>query len=129
MKVSGTFDVTAAHEPPFEAIDGVTLGRSRFDKRFSGALSGTGAVQMLSARTATPNSAGYVAVERVSGKLDGKEGTFVLLHMGVMTRGSPSLIITVVPDSGTGALAGLVGSMQIRVEDGKHHYDFDYSLP
>jgi hypothetical protein len=85
---------------------------------------------MLSAGTAVKNSAGYVAFEQFSGTLDGKTGTFVLQHSATMTRGDGKLSITVVPDSGTGALAGIAGTMAIRIEEGgKHFYDFDYSIP
>ena len=98
------------------------------DKRFHGDLEGTSRGEMLAARTAEPGSAGYVAMERVTGKLHGREGTFVLQHTGTMTRGTPTLGVTVVPDSGTGELAGLAGEMTIVIEEGKHSYVFDYTL-
>jgi hypothetical protein len=79
--------------------------------------------------TETKGSAGYVAVERVTGSLHGRSGTFALQHSGTMTRGVPQLIITVVPDSGTGQLVGLTGKMMINITDGKHSYDFEYTLP
>jgi Protein of unknown function (DUF3224) len=94
-----------------------------------GDLAGTGKGQMLTATTAVKNSAGYVAIERVSGTLHGKKGTFVLQHSGTMTRGAQQLIITVVSGSGTGELAGLTGKMDIIIADGKQSYDFDYTLP
>ena len=78
--------------------------------------------------TDVQGSAGYVAMERVNGKLHGRNGTFALQHSGTMTRGAPQLIITVVPDSGTGELAGLSGKMTINIVDGKHFYEFDYTL-
>ena len=83
---------------------------------------------MLSASTSVKGSAGYVAIERVTGTLNGKNGSFVLQHYATMTRGAPQLTITVVPDSGTGELEGLSGKMNIRIENGKHFYDFEYAL-
>jgi hypothetical protein len=83
---------------------------------------------MLSAMTGTKGSAGYVAIERVVGVLDGKRGTFVLQHTGTMNRGAPSLVVTVVPDSGTGDLVGLEGEFAINIENGKHYYEFTYRL-
>ena len=104
-------------------------GRMSIDKQFHGDLEGTSAGEMLSAGTVTKGSAGYVAIERVGGTLAGREGTFVLQHSATMNRGVPSLSITVVPDSGTGDLAGLAGTMMIIIEDGKHSYEFEYTLP
>jgi hypothetical protein len=98
------------------------------DKRFHGELDGTSTGTMLSAGTAVAGSAGYVAIERVTGTLCGKRGSFALQHSGTMNRGAPSLSVTVVPDSGTDELAGLRGSMQIIIEKGKHSYDFDYEI-
>lgn len=128
MKANGSFEVTMNAEPPFEVVDGVALARARFEKRFFGPLEAESVVHMLSARTSIEGSAGYVAVERVAGSLAGRRGTFVLQHTGVMTRGTPSLTITVVPDSGTGELCGLAGMMQIRIVDGKHFYELEYTL-
>jgi hypothetical protein len=100
------------------------------DKQFHGPLEAHSLGQMLAWRTATPGSAGYVAMERVTGRLDGREGSFVLQHSGSMDRGASSLVVTVVPDSGTEGLTGLTGRMSIRVEDGgRHFYDFEYGLP
>jgi len=104
-------------------------GRMLIDKQFHGALEAHSLGQMLAWRTAMPESAGYVAMERVTGKLDGREGSFVLQHSATMDRGARSLVITVVPDSGTDGLVGLNGRMAIRIEGGKHFYDFDYALP
>jgi len=98
------------------------------DKQFHGDLEATSKGQMLTAGTAVKGSAGYVAIERVSGALHGRSGTFALQHSGTMTRGAPQLTITVVPDSGTGELLGLAGKMAIKIEDGKHSYDFEYTL-
>jgi hypothetical protein len=128
MIVKGHFDISMKAEPPFDVVDGVALARARFDKRFFGPLDGTGEVQMLSARTAVPDSAGYVAVERISGSVEGRPGTFVALHTGLMAKGTRSLSITIVPDSGTGELSGIAGRMDIEIVDGKHHYELDYSL-
>ena len=98
------------------------------DKRFTGDLTATSQGEMLSAGTAVKGSAGYVAIEKVTGALHGREGTFTLQHSATMNRGAPSLSITVVPDSGTGALAGIAGTMQIIIEHKQHSYIFDYSL-
>lgn len=98
------------------------------DKRFHGDLEATSKGEMLTAGTSVEGSAGYVAIERVSGTLHGRRGTFVLQHSGTMTRGAPQLTITVVPDSGTNELVGLAGRMVITIADGKHSYDFEYTL-
>ena len=98
------------------------------DKQFHGDLEGTSKGQMLSAMTAVKGSAGYVAIEKVSGKLHGRTGTFVLQHSGIMNRGVPQQSVTVVPDSGTGELTGLAGKMNIIIADGKHSYEFYYTL-
>jgi hypothetical protein len=105
------------------------LGRMTIDKQFNGDLEGTSHGQMLTAMSAVQGSAGYVAIERVTGTLRGRKGSFVLQHTGVMDRGQSSLAITVVPDSGTDELAGLAGRFEILVEDGKHSYVFEYTLP
>ena len=115
--------------PDATPTPGTTLGHLRLDKRYQGDLEATARGQMLSAVSATPGSAGYVAIEHVSGTLQGREGSFVLQHSGVMTRGDGQLSITVVPDSGTDALAGLEGRLDIRNTEGQHFYSFDYSLP
>lgn len=122
---AGTFDVTLI---PLD-IDGELMGRRLIDKRFHGALDAASSGQMLSAGTTTKGSAVYVAIERVRGLLDGRAGSFVLHHTGVMDRGAPSLSIAVAPDSGTEALEGLTGSMTIVVEGGVHHYTMTYDLP
>jgi hypothetical protein len=98
------------------------------DKQFHGDLEATSKGEMLTAGTVVKGSAGYVATERVSGTLYGRSGTFILQHGGTMTRGTPQLIITVVPDSGTDQLVGLAGTMVINIESGKHSYDFAYTL-
>lgn len=124
-RAAGTFDVTLTPQPP--AAGGV--GRMTIGKQFHGALAAASAGEMLSALTDVKGSAGYVALERVTGSLDGKSGSFVLQHSGTMTRGAAQLTITVVPDSGTGELSGITGSMAIEITDGRHYYDFTYSLP
>jgi hypothetical protein len=104
------------------------LGRMSIDKQFSGDLEATSRGQMLTGGTAIKTSAGYVAIELVTGTLKGRKGSFILQHTGVMNRGVPSLVITVVPDSGTGQLEGIRGTMAIRIEGGKHSYDLNYTL-
>ena len=125
---AGSFEVTLQPQPA-SAGAVATPGRALLDKRYQGDLIASGQGQMLSALTATPGSAGYVAIEQVSGTLHGRAGSFVLQHSGLMNRGAPQLVITVVPDSGTGALTGLAGQMAIRIEGGQHFYTLDYTLP
>ena len=127
---SGTFEVKIAPlDPADEAGDGNQLGRMSIDKLISGDLQATTRGQMLAARTAIPNSAGYVAIERVTGALHGRAGSFVLQHNGRMDRGMQSLEIRVVPDSGTGELVGLAGEFKLTIADGVHSYALEYSLP
>jgi len=126
---AGTFDVTLSPQPASSPTPGAALGRMLLDKRYHGDLDGTAQGQMLSAGTVTTGSAGYVAIEHVVGRLHGKSGSFVLQHHGLMNRGAPQLSIIVVPDSGTGELLGLAGTMGIRIAEGKHFYTFDYTLP
>jgi len=127
-RANGSFEVKLNPLAPYETAEGAALGRMSIDKQFHGDLEGTSRGEMLTAGTSTKGSAGYVAIERVSGALHGRTGTFVLQHNGVMTRGTPQLSITVVPDSGTGQLVGLAGTMAINIADGKHSYDFEYTL-
>ena len=122
---SGSFDVKLNPQPP----DDSALGRLTIDKTFRGDLEGTSKGQMLAASTDVPGSAGYVALERVTGTLHGRSGTFVLQHTGTMTRGDAELSVTVVPDSGTGQLTGLTGRMTIDIVEKKHFYKFDYTIP
>ncbi len=124
---SGTFEVKLNPLEAFKSAEGAPLGRMSIDKQFHGDLEATSTGEMLTAVTDVKGSAGYVAIERVRGTLDGKSGTFVLQHSGTMTRGAPQLIITVVPDSGTGDLTGLAGTMTINIADGKHSYVFEYT--
>lgn len=129
MRASGAFEVKLTPQPAAPGIEAANLGRMTIDKRFSGDLEAHSLGEMLSAMGNVQGSAGYVAIERVTGTLHGKQGSFVLQHTGTMDRGAPSLSVHVVPDSGTGALTGLSGSMQIQIEQGNHFYTFDYSLP
>jgi len=122
----GTFEVKLT--PQADGDAGAGLARMILDKQFHGDLEATSQGQMLSAGTAVQGSAGYVALERVSGALQGRTGTFVLQHHGLMNRGTPQLTITVVPDSGTGELTGLAGTMGITIADGRHSYDFEHTL-
>ena len=128
-RASGTFDVTLTPQATDTHAEVTSLGRMSLDKQFHGDLEGTSKGEMLTAGTGVKSSAGYVAIERVSGTLHGRRGTFILQHSGTMTRGAPRLDITVVPDSGTGQLAGLAGTMVIEIAGGKHSYDFEYTLP
>jgi Protein of unknown function (DUF3224) len=128
IRATGSFDVNLDRQPPYDSADGVALGRTSIDKRFHGDLVATGKGEMLSAGTPVKGSAGYVAIERVVGALQGRRGSFVLQHSGTMNRGQPSLTISVVPDSGTDALASISGRMSIDIVDGKHLYSFDYAM-
>ena len=124
----GEFKVRITPQGAPLTIEGVALGTSSISKDFEGALTGTSAGEMLTALTRVPGSAGYVAIERVTGLLDGRSGTFVLQHSGIMDNGAPSLTVTIVPGSGTGELAGISGSMTILVEGAKHTYVLEYLL-
>jgi hypothetical protein len=125
---TGTFEVQLIPQGNEDKTDGTSIGRMSIDKKFSGDLQGTSKGEMLSAMTATKGSAGYVAIERVLATLHGRTGTFVLQHTGTMTRGTPQLSVTVVPDSGTGQLVGLSGTLTIKIEGGKHFYDLEYTI-
>jgi hypothetical protein len=126
MQASGTFEVKLT--PQDDKSTGATRGRMLINKTFHGALEAVSEGQMLTAMTPVKDSAGYVAIERVTGTLQGRQGSFVLQHSGTMTRGAASLTVSVVPDSGTEQLVGLTGKMAIRIEGGKHFYDFEYSI-
>jgi Protein of unknown function (DUF3224) len=127
-RAKGMFEVKLTPQPQDDKSEDTTLGRISIDKQFHGDLEATSKGQMLTAGTAVEGSAGYVAIEQVSGTLHGLSGTFVLQHSGSLTRGAPQLTIAVVPDSGTGQLVGIAGKMTIKIDDGKHSYDFDYTL-
>ncbi len=129
MKISGEFEVSLKPLDAYaDGADGIRLGRMSIDKIFHGALQATSKGEMLSAMTTIKGSAGYVAMEQVSGNLSGFSGSFVLQHFGTMHRGKDHLVLEVVPDSGTGELLGLSGKMSIMIENGKHGYVFDYAL-
>jgi hypothetical protein len=127
-KAVGTFDVKINPLPPYNTSADAKLARMSIDKQFHGDLDAISQGEMLSAGTDTKGSAGYVAIERVTGTLDGRSGGFALQHNATMTRGAPYLNIVVVPDSGTGELVGLNGTMQIIIDNGKHSYEFQYSI-
>jgi hypothetical protein len=135
-RATGTFEVKlvprAADEDELDSAPNAGpnsgIGRMSIEKQFHGDLEGTSRGEMLAMSTAVQGSAGYVAIERVEGKLKGKSGTFSLQHSGTLSRGAPLLAISVVPDSGTGDLVGLAGSMTIQIAEGKHSYAFDYVL-
>jgi len=126
---SGTFDVKISpQKPDNKEAESANLARMSIDKQFHGDLEATSAGEMLATGPDAKGSGAYVALERVKGTLSGRSGTFVLQHQGTMTRGAAQLTVTVVPDSGTGELTGLSGSMAIKIENGKHSYDFEYTL-
>lgn len=125
----GTFEVKMNPQAPEEGVGDATIGRMSLDKQFHGDLEGTSRGQMLAVQGGVQGSAGYVAMERVTGTLQGRTGTFALQHSGTMDRGAPTLSITVVPDSGTDGLAGIAGSMTIDISEGKHAYELAYTLP
>ncbi len=128
LHASGPFDVSLAPLAAYDGTPGTTLGRMSIDKQFHGDLEAVSVGEMLMAGTAERGSAGYVAIERVTGSLKGRRGSFVLMHMGTMDRGAQGLVITVVPDSGTDELAGLSGSMKIIIDGKAHAYEFDYTF-
>ena len=127
-QASGMFEVKMTPQPPGDAAEGAVIGRISLDKKFHGDLEATSRGEMLAVGTAIEGSAGYVAMEHVTGTLNGRSGAFALQHTGTMTRGVPDLSVTVVPDSGTDQLTGLSGKMSIKIDDGKHWYDFEYTL-
>lgn len=126
ISASGTFEVRLSPQVDGEA-GGACVGRMLIDKRFAGDLEATSQGQMLAVRTSVEGSAGYVAMELVTGQLHGRAGTFVLQHTGTLERGAQRLSVTVVPDSATGELEGLEGRMEIVVAEGGHSYRFDYT--
>ena len=123
MHASGTFEVKLAPQ-----ADENPVGRMTLDKQFEGDLQGTSKGQMLAIRTDVPGSAGYVAMEVVTGALHGRTGSFALQHTGTMARGVPELSVTVVPDSGTGELTGIAGKLDIKIVEKKHFYEFEYTF-
>ncbi len=128
-QATGTFEVKLAPQKADNPqAEGAGLGRMSLDKQFHGDLEATSQGEMLSVLDREKGSGGYVAMERVTGTLQGKEGSFVLQHDATMNRGAAKMDIRVVPDTGTGQLAGLSGSMTIRIEGKQHFYDFEYAL-
>lgn len=127
MTASGTFEVKLKPQVD-ENVGDPTVGRMSIDKQFHGDLEATSKGQMLAVQGDVKGSAGYVAMERVIGTLAGRAGSFALQHAGTMNRGVPEQSVTVVPDSGTGELAGISGMMTIVIADGKHSYAFEYTL-
>jgi hypothetical protein len=128
-QANGAFEVKLTPQAPEDKVGDPSIGRMSIEKQFLGDLEATSKGQMLAAMTDVKGSAGYVAIERVTGSLHGRHGTFALQHSGTMTRGAPGLTVTAVPDSATGEWAGLAGQMMIKIADGKHSYEFEYSLP
>lgn len=129
VRATGTFEVKLAPLPMDITAEDASLSRMSIDKQYFGDLVGASKGEMLAARSSVPGSAGYVAIERVAGKLADRQGTFVLQHSSIMTRGTPTQSIVVVPDSATGGLEGLSGTMTIRRVGEQHHYDLDMALP
>lgn len=127
MTARGEFDVKVIRQPADDAAAG-PFGRLFLDKRFHGDVEGTSKGQMMAAGTAVEGSGAYVAFELVSGTVNGKSGSFILQHRGTMRKNVPILEVTVVPDSGTGELTGIAGTMRIVIEGGKHFYELSYTL-
>jgi len=128
MHATGPFDVRVT--PQDDKSDDPLLGRMALDKQYHGDLEGTGKGQMLTAGTSVKGSGAYVAIEKFTGTLKGRSGTFVLHHLGTMTQNVPQLSVSIVPDSGTGELKGISGKMTINIAaGGKHSYDLEYKLP
>ncbi len=128
MQAKGEFDVKRTPQDSLDMGDGFEIGHMRFDKQFHGPLQATGVVHMLAAMSPVEGSGAYVAIERIAGSLDGRTGSFLAQHNGIMDRGTPSLTLTVVPDTGTDGLTGLSGRIGIDIVDGKHFYTFDYEI-
>lgn len=124
----GSFEVKMTPQTWGESPVDKTLGRFMLDKQYHGDLEATSQGQMLSGGDVGKGSAGYVAIEKVTGTLQGRAGSFLLQHNGIMNRGVPQLTITIVPDSGIGELTGLAGAMNIQIADGKHSYELTYTL-
>ena len=128
MFAKGSFEVKVTTEPPIEDIDGVTIARATADKTFEGPLDATSKVHMLGIQTKVKGSAAYVAVERIQGALDGRRGSFVVVHAASMQSGKFDLRLPIAPDSGTGQLSGIAGQMTIEIVEGKHLYTIAYEL-
>ena len=127
-RAEGSFDVEIAPQPPDHPSEAASLGRMTIAKRYRGDLEATGIGTMLTGMTPVEGSAAYVAIEKVEGRLAGRSGSFLLQHAGAMTAASQTLDVTIVPDSGTGELAGIRGRLSIQIEEGRHSYVLDYTL-
>jgi hypothetical protein len=125
----GPFDVKVTPLPPDDATTGTAIGRYSLDKHFHGDLEAASKGEMLAAGDQAKGTAGYVAIEQVTGTLQGHSGSFALQHLGTMDQGKYQLSVTVVPGSGTGELVGIAGTMTILIANGKHSYTFEYTLP
>ncbi len=124
-KATGTFEVKMV---PRDLGETAAVGAMALDKKYSGQLEAVGKGEMLAIQSGVEGSAGYVAMESVTGNLDGREGSFALMHFGIMDRGAPTLNIKIVPDSGTEELTGISGQMAITIEKGQHFYEIEYSF-
>ncbi len=129
MHAEGTFDVKNSPLTADEALAGTAIGRFGLDKQFHGDLEAASKGEMLGAGNPATGTAGYVAIEQVTGTLHGRTGSFALQHFGTMEDNKFDLTVKVVPGSGTGDLTGIAGTMTIKIVSGKHSYQFDYTLP
>lgn len=129
VQAKGEFDVKVTPQPPDEKGSDPLLGRMSIDKHYHGDLEATGVGQMLTGGDYKTGSAGYVAMEKVSGTLKGQKGTFLIQHTGMLNKGAATLSIIIVPDTGTGQLVGIAGKMDVKITDGKHFYELEYTLP
>jgi hypothetical protein len=129
MHAEGTFDVKNSPLGADDAINGTSIGRYGLDKQFHGDLEGVGKGEMLGAGSPATGTAGYVAIEQVTGTLQGRSGSFAIQHFGTMEDNHFELTVKVVPGSGSGELTGISGEMQILIANGKHAWKFDYMLP
>jgi hypothetical protein len=128
MLAFGSFETSSSQASPYETEQAVAFSRSRMQRRFTGDLTGEGSLEMLGARTPVPGSAGYVALERVACVLHGRRGTFALLHLALMGNGQRSLVMHIVPDSGTGELHRIAGVMEVSVQAGERSYRLEYEF-
>ena len=128
MHAIGTFTVKMTPVAQ-SSVDGLAMARMQVGKTFTGDMIATGEGDMLTAAGAVPELAAYVLIERVTGTVGGKAGSFALMHHATMNRGTPDQHISIVPDSGSGGLTGISGTLTMRIEAGVHHYDLAYALP
>lgn len=129
MQLRGIFEIKIEREPALEEVDGVSITRFTGDKRFQGELEATSRVHMLAAATKVKGSAAYVAIERISGSVAGRSGTFLVAHLGFMRDGKQTMQLAIIQDSGTAELSGISGTMEIQMIEGQHHYTLDCNLP